>query len=67
MAMTLRLTDEQDEMLTQLAQEQGLSKHEAATRAITQAAISRSHVLAVEAASERARAKYRDLLKRLGE
>lgn len=38
MAMTLRLTAEQDRALTLLAQAQGSSKHEAATRAIVAAA-----------------------------
>lgn len=34
MAMTLRLSDEQDRALTLLARAQGSSKHEAAVRAI---------------------------------
>ena len=38
MAMTLRLTDEQDEMLTALAEAGGISKQEAAVRAITEQA-----------------------------
>ncbi|MDO5511495.1 CopG family transcriptional regulator [Corynebacterium sp.] len=38
MAMTLRLTPEQDRALTLLAQAQGSSKHEAAVRAIVAAA-----------------------------
>lgn len=38
MAMTLRLTPEQDRALTLLAEAQGSSKHEAAVRAIVSAA-----------------------------
>ena len=38
MAMTLRLTKEQDTALAQLAQMEGVSKHEAAIRAIESAA-----------------------------
>lgn len=38
MAMTLRLTKEQDTALTLLAQMEGVSKHEAAIRAIESAA-----------------------------
>lgn len=38
MAMTLRLTKEQDTALTLLAQMDGVSKHEAVTRAIESAA-----------------------------
>ncbi len=38
MAMTLRLTPEQDRALTLLASAQGSSKHEAAVRAIVTAA-----------------------------
>ncbi|PFG27633.1 CopG family protein [Corynebacterium renale] len=38
MAMTLRLTADQDRALTLLAQAQGSSKHEAAVRAIVSAA-----------------------------
>lgn len=38
MAMTLRLTEEQDRVLSMLAAAQGSSKHEAAVRAIVTAA-----------------------------
>jgi predicted transcriptional regulator len=34
MSMTLRLTDDQDRILTELARAQGISKNEAALRAI---------------------------------
>jgi hypothetical protein len=36
MAMTLRLTDEQDRLLTQLAEAEGVSKQDAVIRAITE-------------------------------
>lgn len=39
MAMTLRLTPEQDRALTLLAEIQGSSKHEAAVRAIVNTAV----------------------------
>lgn len=38
MAMTLRLTEEQDRMLQELADAQGVSKQEAAVRAIEESA-----------------------------
>ena len=38
MAMTLRLTEEQDRMLQELAAAQGVSKQEAAVRAIEESA-----------------------------
>ena len=38
MAMTLRLDDDQDRMLAQLAESEGISKQEAVIRAITERA-----------------------------
>lgn len=52
MAMTLRLTPEQDRALTLLAEAQGSSKHEAAVRAIVAAA---SRLLADDAVAQLAR------------
>lgn len=52
MAMTLRLTPEQDHALTLLASAQGSSKHEAAVRAIVAAA---ARTLADAAVAETAR------------
>lgn len=53
MAMTLRLTPEQDRALTLLAEAQGSSKHEAAVRAIVTAA---SRMLSDASVAELARA-----------
>jgi predicted transcriptional regulator len=66
MAMTLRLTDEQDRALELLAQAQGVSKQEAAVRAITDAAARRVHDQRVQELSAGARERYADLLDRLG-
>ncbi|GGO13054.1 hypothetical protein [Corynebacterium marinum] len=52
MAMTLRLTPEQDRALTLLAGAQGSSKHEAAVRAIVAAA---NRLLADDAVAQLAR------------
>ena len=52
MAMTLRLTPEQDRALTLLARAQGSSKHEAAVRAIVAAA---NRLLADDAVAQLAR------------
>jgi hypothetical protein len=66
MAMTLRLTDEQDRALTLLAEADGVSKQEAAVRAITESAARRGHADEVAALSASARERYADLLDRLG-
>lgn len=66
MAMTLRLNDEQDRALELLARAEGVSKQEAAVRAITEVAARRVHDERVQALSESARARYGDLLDRLG-
>lgn len=67
MAMTLRLTDEQEKTLSALADAQGISKQEATVRAIVEAADRRLHRSDVARLSEKGRARYADLLKRLGE
>ena len=66
MAMTLRLTDEQDRALELLAKADGVSKQEAAVRAITDAAARRVHDDRVRELSAAARERYADLLDRLG-
>jgi predicted transcriptional regulator len=66
MAMTLRLTDEQDRALQLLAEADGVSKQEAAVRAITEAAARRLHDDRVRELSASARERYADLLDRLG-
>lgn len=64
--MTLRLTDEQDRALTLLAEADGVSKQEAAVRAIAETAARRGHVEQVASLSVSARERYADLLDRLG-
>ncbi|CAM3566201.1 ribbon-helix-helix protein, CopG family [Micrococcus flavus] len=66
MAMTLRLTADDEKLLAELAQAEGVSKHEATLRAIREAAERRGHETAVAAASAAARERYADLLDRLG-
>ena len=66
MAMTLRLTPEDDAALTALSEAEGVSKQEAAARAIREAATRRSHEDQVAALSARGRERYADLLERLG-
>lgn len=66
MAMTLRLTDEQDRLLTLLAERDGVSKQEATVRAITEVAGRRLHESRVRDLSTGARERYADLLDRLG-
>jgi hypothetical protein len=67
MAMNLRLTDEQDRILQELADAQHISKHEAVLRAIeTQAErlrVSRD----VEQYAEQALVRYEQLLDRLAQ
>ena len=66
MAMTLRLTEEDERVLGELAAAQGVSRQEATVRAIHEAAAARSHEESVREVSARARARYADLLERLG-
>lgn len=67
MAMTLRLTEEDEQILAELAQREGVSRQEATVRAIREAAARRGHEEHVAAASARGRARYADLLDRLGQ
>ena len=64
--MTLRLAPEDDAALTSLAEIEGISKQEAAARAIREAAARHAHEESVTALSARARDRYGDLLDRLG-
>lgn len=66
MAMTLRLTDDQERTLAMLAEADGISKQEATIRAIQEAATRRLHVSKVQDLSSAARERYADLLDRLG-
>ena len=65
-AMTLRLTDEDEQALALLAEAQGISKQEATVRAIRDAAARRVHEDRVRELSSAARARYADVLERLG-
>lgn len=67
MAMTLRLTDEQDSVLSRLAEAEGVSKHEAVLRAITDAASRRLHEERVDQFAGEGRERYAALLARLAE
>lgn len=67
MAMTLRLTDEQDRALTLLAEVQGVSKQEATARAITEAAARHIRVERVSELSAAGRERYAALLDRLAQ
>ncbi|MGL4177118.1 MAG: CopG family transcriptional regulator [Dermatophilaceae bacterium] len=64
--MTLRLTDDDERTLAQLADELGVSKQEATVRAIRDAAARRGHEAKVRDASAWGRERYADLLDRLG-
>lgn len=66
MAMTLRLTDEDERALAALAATQGISKQEATVRAIHEAVARRVRRDKVAALSASARDRYADLLDRLG-
>ena len=67
MAMTLRLTEEQERALMMLAEAEGVSKHEAVVRAITDAAARRVHDGRVRELSRDGRARYASLLDRLAQ
>lgn len=66
MAMTLRTTSAAEAALERLAARQGISKHEAALRAIVRADEQASTYDDAMAAYERVSASYRDALDRLG-
>ena len=66
MAMTLRLSKEDERLLTLLAKEDGVSRQEATIRAIHEVAARRGHERRVKEASARIRNRYADVLERLG-
>lgn len=66
MAMTLRLTPEDEQALVLLAEAQQISKQEATTRAIREAAARHVRHTRVRQLSEQGRERYADLLDRLG-
>lgn len=65
--MTLRLTEEQERALARLAETDGVSKHEAAVRAITDAAARTVRDERVRALSTSGRERYASLLERLAQ
>lgn len=67
MAMTLRLTEDDERVLAELAREDGISRQEATIRAIHEVAARRGHERRVADASQRARSRYADVLERLGQ
>lgn len=67
MAMTLRLTDEQDAALEALAKAQGISKNEAAVRAITERAASDLRRDRIRRLTDEAVERYEPLLDRLAQ
>ncbi len=67
MAMTLRLTDEEQAALRERAQREGISMQDAARRAVRDYVASGEHRDRVAIAAERVKAAHADALKRLGE
>ena len=67
MAMTLRLSEDQDRMLQALAEAEGVSKHEAALRAILERSARLTHNAEVRDAARKAIREYRPLLDRLAQ
>lgn len=67
MAMTLRLTDEQEHALALLAEAEGVSKQEATVRAIMDVAGRKLRADRVSELSASGRERYAALLKRLAE
>ncbi|RKQ34906.1 CopG family transcriptional regulator [Kocuria tytonis] len=67
MAMTLRLTEDDERVLADLAEADGISRQEATIRAIREVAARRGHERRVGESSARARARYADVLERLGQ
>ena len=65
--MTLRLDAEQDRVLSDLAASQGLSKQEAAVRAIIETAERHLPRARVAELADAAATRYQDVLRRLGE
>ena len=66
MAMTLRLTDEQEAHLAALSEREGISKQQAVVMAIDEAYSRRSHKAEVDAAYKFALTRYANVLERLG-
>ena len=67
MAINLRLTPEEQELLDALAADSGLSKNDVLRRALVEKAAREGHRAKVDASFEWAVNRYGDLLRRLGE
>lgn len=67
MAMTLRLTDEEQEALRARAEAEGISMQEAARRAVREFVAGADHRERVALAAERVTRAHADALRRLGE
>lgn len=63
--MTLRLTDDDEQILADLARRDGISRQEATVRAIRETAARRGHEQLVSELSAKGRVRYADLLDRL--
>lgn len=66
MAMTLRLTPDDEHALALLAEADGVSKQEVIVRAIHEAAARRLRVEQIRSLSDSARERYADLMDELG-
>jgi predicted transcriptional regulator len=66
MAMTLRVDEELDRALTELAELEGTSKQEVIRRAVLEKHASSSHRARVQDAAERMLDRWGDVLDRLG-
>jgi predicted transcriptional regulator len=67
MAMTLRLDDDEAELLKTMAEQEGVSQHEIARRAILERAARTSLHGAVQESGKRAVTRYAELLERLAQ
>lgn len=67
MAMTLRLSDQEQLALKERAEVEGISMQEAARRAVREYVARNEHRDRVDAASKRVMAAHADALRRLGE
>jgi len=67
MAMTLRLTDSEQEALRERAEAEGISMQEAARRAVREFIARGAHRDNVQAAATRVMDRHADALRRLGE
>ncbi|MCB0993574.1 MAG: ribbon-helix-helix protein, CopG family [Acidimicrobiales bacterium] len=67
MAMTLRLTDDEQDALRERAAAEGISMQEAARRAVREFVIRGQHRDRVDAAARRIMDVHADALRRLGE